>query len=197
MAMCLRKALPSLGLRLALALVVMSGCVPRLPPALPAGITLEPGRYLEAVYRSPDFDPAQAVYLIEPFPVARSSGVAAASFQAILQNELTRSWQANGLRLSPRGDTTVSGTVQYVDIGGTSYRWLSGSIYSDLVVSGTITRGSQILYAFQDRIHLSSPVKPGPPAPKEADLLLQESARTFAIHLLTEMLLYGLPAEGK
>ncbi len=197
MAMWLRKALPSLGLCLALAMVVVGGCAPRLAPALPAGITLESGRYLEKDYCAPDFEPTRAAYLMEPFQVEISSGVPATTFQAILQEELTRGWQGNGLHLSPRGDTIVSGTVQYVKVGGTSYRWLTGSIYGDLVVSGTITRAGQILFAFQDRIHLASPVKPGPPAPRETDLLLHDAARTFTVHLLNEMLLYGLPAEGR
>jgi hypothetical protein len=44
---------------------------------------------------------------------------------------------------------------------------------------------------------MSSPVNPGPPAPKEDELLLRQAARTFASHLLNEMLLYWPPAEGK
>jgi len=44
---------------------------------------------------------------------------------------------------------------------------------------------------------VSSPVNPGPAAPKENELLLRQAARTFAVHLLNELLLYRPLAEGK
>jgi hypothetical protein len=87
--------------------------------------------------------------------------------------------------------------VQFVAIRGAAWRVLRGRIDADLVVSGAITRGNDTLFACQDRISLSSPVNPGPPAPKEDELLIRQAARTFAIHLLNEMLLYWPPAEGK
>ncbi len=111
--------------------------------------------------------------------------------------ELNLAWRANGLKLSPQGDTVVNGVVQSVAVRGTALRFLRGKIDADLVVSAAITRGGDTLFACQDRISLSSPVNPGPPAPKEAELLLRLAARTFAVHLLNEMLLYWPPAEGK
>ena len=115
----------------------------------------------------------------------------------MLQDELTRAWQANGLKITATGDAVLSGTVRNVDIRGTSLRWLIGKIDANLVVSGAITRGGETLFAFQDRIYLSSPLQPGPSAPKENEILLHAAARTLAVHLLNELLLYGLPAEGK
>jgi hypothetical protein len=47
MFMWIRKC-TSLGLVLALCLVGHWGCVPRLPPAIPPGLVLMPGRYLTA-----------------------------------------------------------------------------------------------------------------------------------------------------
>jgi hypothetical protein len=196
MAMDMRRY-TSLGLILALCLVCLWGCVPRLSPAIPAGVTLQPGKYLTAYYRAPDFTPAQAAYALTPFPVETIQGFPADTFQTLFMEELTQAWRANGLRLSPQGDTALAGVIQYVAIRGTTFRFLRGRIDADLVVSGAITRGDDTLFACQDRISLSSPVNPGPAAPKEDELLLRSAARTFAIHLLNEMLLYWPPAEGK
>jgi len=186
-----------LGLILALCVVGLWGCAPRLAPDVPPGVALSPGRYLTACYRAPDFAPAQAVYNLTPFPVATAQGTPAGPFQEFFMQELDRAWRANGLNLSPQGDAVVGGVIQYVAIRGAAIRFLTGKIDADLVVSGAITRGGATLFAFQDRFSVSSPIKPGPPAPKEDELLLRLAARTFAGHLLNEMLLYWPPAEGK
>jgi hypothetical protein len=185
------------GLVVLLCLVGQAGCAPRLAPATPAEVALAPGRYLTAYYRAPDFTPAQATYVLTPFTVETAQGVAADTFQALFMEELTRAWRANGLKLSDQGDTVVEGVIQFVKVRGTAFRFIRGRIDTDLVVSGAITRGGDTLFACQDRISMSSPVNPGPPAPKEDELLLRQAARTFAIHLLNEMLLYWPPAEGK
>jgi hypothetical protein len=158
---------------------------------------LQPGRYLTAYYRAPDFHPAQATYVLTPFPVETIQGFPADTFQALFMQELTLAWQANGLTLSPQGDTDVGGVIQAVAISGRAFRFIRGKIDASLVVSASITRGNDTLFACQDRISMSSPVNPGPPAPKEDELLLRQAARTFAVHLLNELLLYWPPAEGK
>ena len=196
MTMWMRK-FTSWGLIVALCLVGQAGCAPRLAPATPAGVVLVPGRYLTAYYRAPDFTPAQAKYVLTPFRVETAQGVAADTFQALFMEELTQAWRANGLKLSDQGDTVVDGVVQFVALRGAVFRFLRGRIDADLVVSGAITRGGDTLFACQDRITMSSPVNPGPPAPKERELLMRQAARTFASHLLNEMLLYWPPAEGK
>jgi len=180
-----------------LCLAGQAGCAPRLAPATPAGIALGPGRYLTAYYRAPDFTPARAAYVLKPFTVETTQGVAQDTFQALFMEELTQAWRANGLKLSEAGDAVVDGVVQFVQVRGAAFRFIRGRIDADLVVSGAITRGGEVLFACQDRITLSSPVNPGPPAPKEDELLLRQAARTFANHLLNEMLLYWPPAEGK
>jgi hypothetical protein len=185
------------SLGLFLALVLFWGCAPRIPPALPPGLALEPGRYLTACYRAPDFAPSQATYAIAPFTVGEVQGLPPATVQDLLQKELVRGWQANGLKLASPGDATLSGTMQLAAIRGTSVRFLTGKIGADLVVSGTISRADHILFAFQDRVHLTSPVSPGPPAPKEDELLMHQAVRTFVVHLLNELLLYWPEAEGK
>jgi hypothetical protein len=194
--MWIRKC-TSLGLVLALSLVCHGGCVPRLPPATPAGLPLKPGRYLTVYYRAPDFNPAQATYTLKPFPVQIAQGFPTEAFQSLFMQELARAWRANGLKLSDQGETVLAGVVQFVALRGAAFRFLRGKIDADLVVSGVITRGGDPLFAFQDRFRLSSPVNPGPPAPKEDDLLLRQAARTFATHLLNELLLYWPNADGK
>ena len=187
----------SWGLVAALCLFGLWGCAPRLAPATPAGVVLSPGRYLTAYYRAPDFTPAQATFVLTPFPVETAQGLDADTFQGLFMEELTLAWRDNGLKLSPQGDTVVNGVVQFVAVRGAILRFLLGKIDADLIVSGAITRGGDTLFACQDRFSLSSPVNPGPPAPKERELLLRQVARTFAIHLLNEMLLYWPPAEGQ
>jgi hypothetical protein len=195
-AMYIRKC-TSLGPVLALCLICLWGCVPRLPPDVPPGVTLQPGKYLYAYYRAPDFHPAQATYSITPFTVQTAQDFPAATFQTIFMQELTRAWQANGLKVSPQGNTDLNGVIQSVAIRGRTLRFLRGRIDAHLVVSATITRGNDTLFAGQDRISLSSPVNPGPSAPKEDEMLLKQAARTFAVHLLNELLLYWPTAEGK
>jgi uncharacterized membrane protein len=187
----------SLGL---LALVIMGGggCVPRpLPPAL-TGVTLQPGRYLKVYYRAPGFSPDRVTYALTPFTLETAQGVAPDTFQSLFMSELAQAFKANGLKLTRSGDACqVSGTVQLVRVSGTSLRFLFGKISVDLIVSGAITQGEQTLFAFFDRVHLTSPLNPGLAAPKEVELLLKQAARTFASHLLTELLLHGLaPEEG-
>ena len=196
MTMRMRKFTPW-GLVVLLCLAGQAGCAPWLAPATPAEVALTPGRYLTAYYRAPGFTPAQAAYVLTPFRVETAQGVAADTFQALFMEELTQAWRANGLKLSEPGDTVVDGVVQWVALRGAAFRFLRGRIDADLVVSGAITRGGETLFACQDRISISSPVNPGPPAPKEDELLLRQAARTFASHLLNEMLLYWPPAEGK
>lgn len=197
MAMWFSRKRTSLGLLLALMMIGAWGCAPRLAPVIPSDIALQPGRYLTAYYRAPDFEATQATYSLSPFTVAGAQGVAPDTFQTILQDELRRAWQANGLKATPQGDAVLTGTVQQITVRGGSIRFIIGKIWSDLTISGALIRGDQTLFAFQDRVHLTSPVTPGWPAPKEDELLLRQVARTFVSHLLDEILLYWPVAEGK
>jgi hypothetical protein len=197
LAMWFRKSLAPLSLWLALLVAGAPGCAPRLTPVTPEGLSLTPGRYLTSFYRAPGFEPSRAVYVIKPFSVEQAQGLPSETFGTIFQEELVRAWQANGLRLAPQGEAILSGAIHSVKLRGTSLRFLTGSINVDLTVSGAIVKGGETLFAFKDHLHLASPVKPGPQAPKETELLLRDAARTLASHLLNEMLLYGFPAEGK
>ena len=181
------KKRTSFGLMVALAMVCLWGCAPRLKPALPPDVTLQPGRYLKEYYRAPGFSPDRLTYALTPFTPETAQGVAPDTFPSLLMTELTDAFKANGLKLARSGDACqVSGAVQLVKVSGTSLRFLFGKISVDLIVSGVITQGEQTLFAFFDRVHLTSPLNPGLAAPKEVELLLKQAARTFASHLLTE-----------
>ena len=182
----------ALGL-LALLMIGGSSCVPRTLP-LVAGATLKPGRFLTGFYMAPDFAPVQATYDLEPFTVEVTREVDPANFQALLQKELIQAWEANGLTVrGPQGACRLTGVVSQVRLKGTRLRFLTGKIKADLEVSGAITQAGRTVVAFSDRVRVDSPLNPGPPAPKERELLLRLAARTFVNHLLTELLLHGSP----
>jgi hypothetical protein len=191
------KQCTSLGLMAALTMMLIWGCAPRMTPTLMGEVALQPGRYVTASYRATDFAANRTAYALEPFTVPAAQGLDPEAFQAQLQAELSRAFQANGLKIDPGSDTVLSGTVPRLAIRGTSLRFILGKITADLTVEGRITRGAETLFAFQDRISLSSPLNPGPPAPKEKELLLNQAVRTFALHLLNELLLYWPAEEGK
>ena len=191
------KRCTSLGPMAALTMMLIWGCAPRMTPILDGALTLQPGRYLTASYRAPDFAANRTAYALEPFTVPAAQGVDPEAFQAQFQAELSRAFQANGLKIDPASDTVLGGTVSRLAIRGTSLRFVIGKIKAELIVEGRVTRGGETLFAFQDRISLTSPVNPGPPAPKEKELLLNQAARTFAFHLLNELLLYWPVEEGK
>jgi hypothetical protein len=177
---------------LTLGLVLLSGCAGTPKIQLPAGLALKPGTYIGKVYRAPDFDPVQAGYVLKPFNLETAKGIDPKVFKPIFAEELAKAWDANGLRLSEKKDAlTVSGVIHLARVRGGSVRRVLGQIYATLEVSGTIRRGGQVVFAFEDTVDLSSPILPGKPAPKERELLLRQAAREFAHHLLNEILLQG------
>ncbi len=185
----------SLGLIAALIMAVAwlpGGCAPRPVPA-PAGISLGPGRYVTASYRAPGFKAGRTSYALKPFTVQAAQGVAPETFQAQWQEALTRALQANGLQVDPKSATVLEGDVSRVAVRGVSLRFITGKITVALAVEGQISRGHEILFAFYDRFTVTSPVNPGPPAPKERELLLNLAASTATVHLMNELLLTGPP----
>ena len=185
-----------IALWLSLALLILSdaSCVPRPLPGPIAGVTLQPGRFLAGFYLAPDFAPEKVTYDLEPFTVEQARGVDPHDFQALLQTELVQTWEANGLKVKgPQGVCRFTGAVHSVRLKGTQLRFLMGQISARLEVSGAITQEGRTVFAFSDRVQVSSPVNPGPAAPKEREILLRQAARTFVNHLLTELLLYGPP----
>ncbi len=196
MAMWIKRCTSS-GLAYALVFIFLGGCASQPLPILPGGPALEPGRYVTASYRDPNFAANRAVYAVEPFAVPAAEGADPQAFQTQLQDELTRSFQANGLKLDPNSATVLSGTVTHLAVKGSALRFIFGKITAELTVEGRVSRGEEVLFAFQDRLRVTSPLNPGPPAPREKELLLDQAARIAAAHLLNELLLYWPEAEGK
>ena len=189
----------ALGFCLALLILSGPGCLLRPLPGPIAGVTLQPGRFLTGFYSAPDFAPEKVTYDLEPFTVEQAREVDPHDFQALLQTELVQTWEANGLKVKgPQGVCRLTGAVRLVSVKGTQLRFLMGRISARLEVSGAITQEGRTVFAFSDRVQVSSPVNPGPAAPKEREILLRQAARTFVNHLLTELLLYRPPdSEGE
>ena len=182
---------------LAASLAALGACAPLVLPPPPAGVPLLPGQYVRLSYFSPDFKPDDVSYSLNDFTVAPNSNPLSGTFQKIFQDELVRAWQAQGLKLDHGKEAArVSGTIQHLSVKGARLRWLSGRILASLTIAGTITRGEQVLFAFQDQIIMSSPVSPGLIAPREQELLLRQLAREAVYHLLNELLLHGRNVSG-
>ena len=174
-------------------LVTVAACHPWVLPAGPAaGVPLQPGRYVKESYFAPDFKPAQITYSFNAFPVTQATNAPEQAFQKIFQEELIRAWQDQGLKIASGKEAgRVSGTINRLLVRGARFRWLTGRLHASLAISGTITRGSQVLFAFRDQVYMSSPLAPGRAAPQEKDLLLRQLARETVHHLLNELLLHG------
>jgi hypothetical protein len=198
MEMAMRRVIFLMACVLAACLAALGACGPLVLPPPPAGFpSLQPGRYVQESYVAPDFQPAAASYFFTPFTIAPGSDALAEAFQKVLQDELVRAWQAQGLKVEhSKNGARVSGTIQHLSIKGARLRWLSGRIFASLTMAGTITRGEQVLFAFQDQVDLSSPVSPGWVAPREQELLLHQLAREAAHHILNELLLHGRNDSG-
>jgi hypothetical protein len=197
MEMAMRRLLFLMACVLTAFIAALGACAPLILPPPPAGVPLLPGQYVRLSYFAPDFKPEDVSYTINAFTVAPDSDAQAGAFAKILQDELIRAWQAQGLKLDHGEEAArLSGTIQYLSVKGARLRWLSGRIFASLTIAGTIARGEQVLFAFQDQINLSSPVSPGFVAPREQDLLLRHLAREAAQHILNELLLHGRTASG-
>ncbi len=178
-------------------MAAVGACGPRPLPATLAGLTLQPGRYVKESYFAPGFKPGAATYALTPFTATAAGGVSAALFAELFQEELLGAWEDQGLKLSPKGNAyRLDGTIHSLSVRGERFRRVTGRIHAFLTISGTITHDEQVVFAFRDRVAVSSPLAPGPPAPKEKELLLRQLGRETVNHLLNELLLHGDTAES-
>jgi hypothetical protein len=173
------------------ALALFMACGPRARPPAPAGAPLQPGQYVQASVFAPDFQPDKVSYTLGAFTAAPNPASAGA-FLKIFQDELGRAWKAQGLKLDQGAKACLlTGAIENLAVRGTRLRWLTGRIHASLSISGTITRGDQVLFAFRDQVSVSSPLAPGLAAPREQELLLRQLAREAIFRLLNELLLHG------
>ncbi len=181
-----------------LAVMLLAGCAASRLPLPPVGVSLQPGKFVQEYYLAPGFAPEQPTYALGPFTVENSRGVGPGNFIPLLQEELTRAWKANGLKLAGKQPACrLAVTIHRISISGRGWRFIKGRISASLTASGVITCRGRIVFAFVDRLSLSSPVNPGPPAPGETELLLRSLSRELAHHLLNELLLHRLTAEAR
>lgn len=179
------------------ALVPVSACATRPLPAVPTGITFQPGRYVTESYFAPGFKPGEVSYVLAPFPVAAARDADAQDFLKLFQEELSRAWQAQGLQLGPGENACrLAGTIHHLAVRGARLRLVTGRVHAELTISGNITQEEEVLFAFRDRVAVSSPLAPGPAVPKERELLLHQLARETVHHLLNELLLHGEVADS-
>lgn len=155
----------------------------------PAGVSWQPGRYVLYSFRTPGFEPEEAAYLLTPFPVRHALSLQAPEFQQLFFEELREAFRSQGLKIEGPDPVRLTGTIHQVQVHGSRLRWLTGRLRATLGVSGTISRGEEVLFAFADELTLSSPVAPGRGAPGEKELLLRRVARQAAHRLLNELLL--------
>ncbi len=189
---------PRLLLPLALGLFLLGtglGCRATGWPPGPSDIPFQSGHYLMEYYAVPGLAPEGLACRLGPFQLEEARGLAPGVFLPLFEAELARAWEANGLRVAP-GPCQLTGTVHLISVEGRSFRFFWGRLSARLVVTGTLRREGETLFAFRDRLQVASPVSPGPPAPRETELLLRQASREFAHRLLNELLLHGLTAEG-
>jgi len=181
-------------------LAVLGGCGPRRLPAAPAdlaGLPFQPGQYVQESYFAPNFKPDEVSYRFDPFTVAPDSDAPVEAFLETFQDELVRAWVAQGLKVEQGNNACLlTGNIQRLSIKGGRLRWLTGRIHASLAISGALTQGEQVLFAFRDQVNVSSPLAPGRAAPREQELLLRQLARETIYHLLNELLLHGATGES-
>ena len=179
------------------ALIALGACGPRPLSATSTGLPFQPGRYVQESYFAPGFKPDEVSYALTAFTVAPGADVSAEAFLNIFQDELVRAWQAQGLKLG-QGENVcrLTGTIQDLAVKGTRLRWLTGRQNASLTISGAISHSDQVLFAFRDQVSVSSPLAPGPAAPREQELLLRQLARETINHMLNELLLHGATVDS-
>ena len=169
---------------------LLSGCAPAWQPPGLGGLALQPGRYLQKYYRSPDFDPAAAVYQVETFPVEQVKGLSVEAARTLFNEELLKAMAANGLKVSQeKPQLVLSGVVDRFSVASPTWRFLSGKGHADLRVVGEIRRGQEVVFALQDEVVIAPAINPRHRPTLEPDLIARQAARRFAMNFLNELLL--------
>jgi hypothetical protein len=171
------------------------GCTPAWHPGGFDSLALQPGRYLEKYYRSPNLNPTAGEYQVETFPLEQVSGLGQEQAKALFQDELLKALAANGLKVGQEKPRFVlAGTVDRLQVASSSWRFFSGRAQAELRVTGEIRQGQEVVFAFQDRVEINPPVTPRHRSTLEPDLIARLVVRGFVTHLLNELL---LPERGE
>ena len=167
-----------------------AGCTPVWHTPILQGLPLTPGRYLTAYYQSPDFKPVPASYRLKDFSFEQVTGVDKSLAERFFREELLTALENNGLPLKAQeADYTLAGQVSQLHLRGPVLRYLSGKSQATLKVAGVISRGPEVVYAFQDQVQVTWPINPRHPTSMESELMVRQVMRRFASDLLNEMLL--------
>jgi hypothetical protein len=181
------------GLLLGLVVLVSASCA-GVPPYGGAASDLQPGRYVQRVYRSPDFNPAALTYQLEPLPVTFSQGLSPQEAADLFNTVLVQTMQANGLQIAAKpGAAVLTGQVERFTVASPAWRFLSGRGQVQIQARGEIRQGQEVVFAFQDWVKINPAVNPRHQPGLERDLLAQQAARRLAMNLLNEMLLPPRP----
>jgi len=178
--------------------LLLSGCAPAWQPTGLGGIALQPGRYLQKYYRSPELDPAAAVFQVEAFPVERVAGLSQEEARHMFNEELLRAMTANGLKVSrEKPQLVLNGVVDRFSVASPTWRFLSGKGRADLRVVGEIRRDQEVVFAFQDEVAIAPAVNPRHRPVLESDLIARQAVRRFAMNFLNELLLPPASESGE
>ncbi len=172
-----------------LALCLASGCTPRPLPGEAAGLALQPGNYLSRFFRAADFSPQMQLFRIEAFSLGEVVGLDPELAGQLFQEELQAALTDNGLRVAgDQAGCAVTGAIDHLSLRSPFIRFFTGKSHADLLVSGAISQGENVVFAFQDRVAFTVLVSPRQP-PLEPPLLARRAFRQFAHNLLNELLL--------
>jgi hypothetical protein len=170
--------------------VVVGGCAPAWRPAGLEGVALQPGRFLQHYYRSPEFNPVAGGYQVAVFPVEEVQGLSPGQAGVVFNDELVKAMTANGLEVNQeKPQFELTGTVGRFWVASSAWRLVSGRANAHLRVAGEIRRGQEMVFAFQDEVAINPQVHPRHRPTLELDLIARQTARRFAMNLLNELLL--------
>jgi hypothetical protein len=176
-------------------LMCWCGCAPAWHPAGLGDLALQPGRYLERYYRSPNLDPTAGEYQVEAFSLEQVQGLGQDQARTLFNEELLQAMAANGLKVSREKPRFVlTGRVDRLRVATPTWRFLSGRAQADLRVVGEIRQGQEVVFAFVDEVAINPPVNPQHRPPLETDLIARLVVRRFTTNLLNELL---LPAKAE
>jgi hypothetical protein len=170
------------------------GCRPAWHPGGFDQVALQPGRYLQKYYRSPNLDPTAGGFQVDVFPLEQVSGLSQEQAGVLFQEELVKGLAANGLKVGQENPRFIlNGRVDRLKVASPTWRFFSGRAQADLRVVGEIRQGQEVVFAFQDDVAINPPVTPRHRPTLEADLIARMVVRGFVTHLMNELL---LPEKG-